>query len=128
MRVLTIVAAALVGCFLSLPRAAPAQVDEVAALRQQIAQLYSQGRYSDAIPLAQRLLGIRETALGPNHPDVAESVNNLATLYEDQGRYADAEALYERALGIREKALGPNHPDVAISLNNLALCYGAQGR
>jgi tetratricopeptide (TPR) repeat protein len=34
----------------------------------------------------------------PDHPDVAQSVNNLADLYLAQGRYADAEPLYKRAL------------------------------
>ena len=56
---------------------------------------------------------IREKALGPDHPHVAQSLNNLAVLYQSQGRYAEAEPLYKRALAIREKALGPEHPDVA---------------
>ena len=128
MRVLSIVAVLWVGFFLSVPGATLAQVDEEAALKLQIAQLHNQGHYSDAIPLAHRLLGIREAAFGPNHPDVAVSLNILAMLYHDQGRNADAEPLYERALAIREKALGLNHLDVAQSLNNLALCYDGQGR
>ena len=66
--------------------------------------------------------------MGPDHPDVAPSLNNLAGLYEAQGRYAEAEPLYKRALAINEKALGPDHPDVAASLNNLANLYQAQGR
>ena len=39
--------------------------------------------------------------LGPNHPDVATSLNNLARLYYAHGRYAEAEPLYKRSLGIR---------------------------
>ncbi len=38
--------------------------------------------------LLSRALAIREKALGPEHPDVATSLNNLALLYDDQGRYA----------------------------------------
>ena len=41
----------------------------------------SQGRYADAEPLYKRSLAIREKALGPDHPDVATSLNNLAELY-----------------------------------------------
>ena len=96
-------------------------------LNRQVIQLYNQGRYSEAIPLAQRTLTIREKALGPDHPDVAVALNNLAELYRVQGRYADAEPLYKRALAIREKALGPDHPDVAQSLNNLAVLYDKPG-
>ena len=73
-------------------------------------------------------MAICEKALGPDHPDVAFSLNNLAFLYSKQGRYADAEPLFKRALAIREKALGPNHPDVGVSLNNLAVLYAAQSR
>ena len=69
-----------------------------------------------------------EKALGPDHPDVAVSLNNLGQLYEAEGRYADAEPLFKRSLAIWEKALGPDHPDVAASLNNLAVFYQRQGR
>ncbi|MEN9216312.1 MAG: tetratricopeptide repeat-containing protein, partial [Gloeomargarita sp. HHBFW_bins_162] len=82
---------------------------------------------SEAIPLAQRSLAIREKALGPDHPDVATSLNNLAGLYELQGNYTQVLPLYQRSLAIREKALGPDHPDVAHSLNNLAGLYESQG-
>ena len=54
-------------------------------------------------PLFQRALHIREQQLGPEHPDVASSLNNLANLYCEQGKYAEAEPLYQRALHIREQ-------------------------
>ena len=72
----------------------------------------------EAIPLAQRVIAIHEKSLGPNHQDVATSLNNLSTLYLEQGRYADAELLSKRSLVIREKALGPDHPGVAASLGS----------
>ena len=53
------------------------------------------------------------------HPDVAQSLNNLATHYEKQSRHADSEPLFRRALAIYEKAAGPEHPAVATVLNNL---------
>ena len=90
-------------------------------------KLFREGKYDRAIPLAERALAIWEKALGPEHPDVATSLNNLALLYKAKGDYARAEPLYQRALAIREKALGPEHPDVAESLNNLAVLYNAKG-
>ena len=90
--------------------------------------LRERARHTEAEPLCERALAIREKALGAEHPDVATSLNNLARLYHDQGQYARAEPLYERALAIREKALGPEHPDVATSLNNLAVLYDNQGQ
>jgi tetratricopeptide (TPR) repeat protein len=65
-------------------------------------------------------VSILEKALGPDHPWVGTSLNNVAALYESQGRYAEAEPLYKRTVSIYEKALGPDHPDFGQSLNNLA--------
>ena len=72
---------------------------------------YHAGEYAEGIQPARQALEIRERLLGPEHPDVATSLNNLAQLYRSQGRYAEAEPLHQRALTIREKALGPEHPD-----------------
>ena len=52
----------------------------------------AQGRYGEAEPLYQRALKIREKVLGPEHPDVAHSLNNLAALYHAQGRYGGGRA------------------------------------
>jgi tetratricopeptide (TPR) repeat protein len=84
---------------------------------------------SSARPLYERALAIREKALGAEHPDTAQSLNNLASLLQDRGDLAEARPLFERALAIREKALGAEHPDTAWTLNNLAIllrsCTGA---
>ncbi|MFN9802808.1 MAG: CHAT domain-containing protein [Bacteroidota bacterium] len=89
-------------------------------LIQQADDLRAKGAYGEAALLWQRILGLVEKALGPEHPDTASSLNNLAALYDSQGRYGEAEPLYKRSLAIREKALGPEHPSTATSLNNLA--------
>ena len=112
-------------CAASLAHARSTKADE---LNKRVIELYRAGRYTEAIPLAQQALAIRVKALGPDHPDVATALNNLALLYQEQGRYAEAEPLYKRALAIDEKALGPDHPDVAALLNNLAELYRNQGR
>jgi tetratricopeptide (TPR) repeat protein len=80
-----------------------AQLAEALRLNQQVIQLYQAGRYSEAIPLAERALAIREKALGPEHPDVAASLNNLAVLYQDTGAYAQAVSFSTRAAEVREK-------------------------
>ena len=89
---------------------------------------YDMAMYSSALPFIERALKISEIALGPDHPSVATSLNNLAGLYKAQGKYDEAEPLYRRDLEISENALGPDHPDVAITLNNLALLYDSQGK
>ena len=51
------------------------------------------------------------TTPGPEHPDTATDLNNLALLLLYQGDLAAARPLYERALAIREKVLGAEQPE-----------------
>jgi tetratricopeptide (TPR) repeat protein len=90
---------------------------------------YFHGRaaYSQAAPLFHDALAMREKGLGPEHPDTATSLNNLALLFQDQGNYVQARLLHERALAIQLKALGPQHPQTASSLHNLACLLHNQG-
>src|SRR5215813_8576746 len=85
------------------------------------------GKYDEALPYFEGALEIRERMLGPDHPDVIQAINGLATIYYYKGEYSKAEPLFQRALAIREKSLGPEHTDVAQSLNNLANLYLALG-
>lgn len=71
---------------------------------------------------------IRETVLGPEHPDVAQSLNNLAWLYHAQGSYGDAEPLMKRALTIVEKTLPPDHPTRMQVTRNYACLLDQLGR
>ena len=45
-----------------------------------------QGKYNEAEPLYERSQAIREKVLGPEHPDVAQSLNNRALLLKAQVR------------------------------------------
>jgi hypothetical protein len=68
----------------------------------------------------RRALAIKEKVLGPDHPDVAMALDNLAVLYKSAGKYAEAEPLYQSALAIFEAALGPAHPKVRTCRKNYA--------
>ncbi len=80
---------------------------------------YQQGNYAEAVKQTKAALSLAE-AFGPNDPRLAQTLNNLAFLYETQGNYAEAEPLFKRALAMREKVLGPTHPDVATTLEDYA--------
>jgi tetratricopeptide (TPR) repeat protein len=84
-------------------------------------------RYAPVTALWREAVIATETQLGPEHPDTATSLNNLAYLLQAQGDLAAAKPLFERALALCEKALGPEHPNTATSLNNLAYLLRAQG-
>ena len=79
------------------------------------------GCNKEAEQLFRRLLAIREKGLGPNHINVAVSLDNLAVLLGDDNRYSEAEPLARRSLNIRESVLGELSSLIANSLNNLAV-------
>jgi CHAT domain-containing protein/Tfp pilus assembly protein PilF len=100
---------------------------DVKAMAERADELQSKRKYGEAATIWKQILPILEKILGPDHPDVAISLNSLAMLLKYQGQYAAAEPLYRRSLIILEKAFGPDHPDVATILNNLAGLLGDQG-
>jgi CHAT domain-containing protein/Tfp pilus assembly protein PilF len=99
------------------------ELAEAERLNQHVWQLNGQGKQSEAIPLAKHALAIYEKVLGREHPDVADSLDKLAELYQTQKKYNLSEPLYQRALAIREKVLGREHPDLASSLTGLGDFY-----
>jgi nucleoside phosphorylase/tetratricopeptide (TPR) repeat protein len=84
--------------------------------------------YTIAEPLHLRALAIRQQVLGSTHPDTAQSMNNLGSLYMEQGRYSQTEPLFLQALAIRQQQLGAKHLDTAQSFHCLACLYNEQGR
>jgi tetratricopeptide (TPR) repeat protein len=88
---------------------------------------HGQGAYAAARSLVERALAIRESVLGPEHPDTASSLNALVALLRAQGDLASARGLQERALAISEKVFGSEHRITALSLNNLARVLQDQG-
>jgi CHAT domain-containing protein len=102
-------------------------IGEVKNLAKEAEKLEVAGNHGAAARIWERLVVWSEKKQGPDHPDTANSLNNLAALYSDQGLNSKAEPLFLRTLKIRESALGPNHPSTARSLNNLGVFYSDQG-
>jgi tetratricopeptide (TPR) repeat protein len=90
--------------------------------------LYRAGDYSACGEVFKRSLDIREIDLGPNHPDVALSLNNLAEVYRKQAKYGESERLNQRALEIRRNSQEADPLAVSESLNNLGVLYSEQGK
>jgi len=64
-----------------------------------------QGKYREAEPLQRRALAILEKTLGPDHPDVAAGLKNLAKLHRFRGKNTEAAACEQRAMAIANRAL-----------------------
>jgi tetratricopeptide (TPR) repeat protein len=73
-------------------------------------------------------LEIRRTALGPAHPDLADSLDELGELARERTRYEEAVTHHRAALAIRRAALAPDDPALAESLSNLALALRERGQ
>jgi tetratricopeptide (TPR) repeat protein len=102
--------------------------DDLGGLNQATLQLLQASKQPGAIAMAVRDLAGAEREFGPDAPNVGESLNNLARLYQYEGKYDQAEPLYKRALAIEEKVSGPDHANVAFNLDNLAALYRIQHR
>jgi tetratricopeptide (TPR) repeat protein len=104
-----------------------AEDDDPNALNQQINQLIEQGKYQEAISIAERAVEVAKRVRGLEHPETATNLNNLGELYRAMHEYTKAEPLLQEALRIRQKIFGPEHPYTAQSLNNLAELYKDMG-
>lgn len=71
-------------------------------------------------PLIEDAATLSREVYGSAHPEVAESITELAHLLAARGRLPDAEPLFREALAIRQAALGDQHPAVTSSLAVLA--------
>jgi CHAT domain-containing protein/tetratricopeptide (TPR) repeat protein len=102
-----------------LPEQSRSEYSSIFAIRRQVQALWG-GRRHEAQPLVEQMLAIRRKVLGEEHPDTAESYNNLAMSLQAQGKYAEAEESLGKALAIRRNVLGEEHPDTAQSYGTVA--------
>lgn len=87
-----------------------------------------QGKYAEALTFYQSDLGIKETTLGPQHPDTAVTLHAIGQALHRQGKYAEALTFYQRSLDIKATTLGPKHPQTAITLNDIGQTLMLQGK
>lgn len=85
------------------------------------------GNLSSADELLRGAARIQEAELGPLHPDLANTLNNLAIVAEKTGRLSDAETFYRRAAGIASASLPADHQMVIASRQNLEDFCHARG-
>ncbi|MEM7048032.1 MAG: serine/threonine-protein kinase [Acidobacteriota bacterium] len=82
-----------------------------------------EGDWSAAEALLRESLALREGVHGRSHPEVAESVHNLAIVLlaaAEPSQRSETEALVRRAVTLREELFGRDHLDTLQSLNGLA--------
>jgi hypothetical protein len=90
-------------------------------------QAAATGDYASAERLLREAAALQEANLGPLHPDLANTLNNLAVVCEITEKPADAERYFRRAWEIAKAVLEPDHPFVATSRKNLEDFCKARG-
>ena len=91
-------------------------------------QAAATGEYALAETYLREAVVLQEAGLGPLHPDLANTMNNLGVVCEMADKPDDAEKCYRRAYAIATAAFEPDHPLVATSRSNLEGFYKARGK
>lgn len=91
-------------------------------------QAAAAGDHASAERLLREAATIQEAALGPLHPDLANTLNNLGVVCEIVGKPDEAERCFRRAHAIATAALEADHPFVATSRKNLEDFCAARGK
>ncbi len=102
-------------------------IKEAELLHEKAEELYTEAHYDEAFQSLKDALQITESALGPQHRDVANLLAIIAEGYYLAGDNDQALTLLKRSLTIGESALGTNHPVVARTLRDLSLVHRTKG-
>jgi tetratricopeptide repeat protein/DUF2914 family protein len=95
----------------------------------QAAELAAEARnYAAAENLLREAARLQEASLGPRHPDLANTLNNLGIVCELTDKPDEAEQYFRRAVSIARTSLAPDHPFVATSQKNLRDFCEARGK
>ncbi len=87
-----------------------------------------QGRLSEALADGQAAVAAKERVGGPDSPDVAQSLGNIANWLAQLGQAEEALPLIERTVRIMESTLGADHPRGAVMLSNYGEVLNELGR
>jgi tetratricopeptide (TPR) repeat protein len=83
--------------------------------------------YDKARPLLERALELGRGIKGPEHPRVAQTLNDLGVLTRMTGDAARSVKLLEESLAMRRRLLGVKHKDIAVTLSELGRSYEDTG-
>ena len=108
--------------------AADLQPSNLAYLKAAAELSYAFEEFQETGQLLEQVLKIQERLLGPEHLDLAQTLNNLGVLRHTQGRHAEAEAFYLWALEICEAQQYPQDQDAVNLMQNYAAFLQEVGR
>lgn len=100
-----------------------------APYHQDLAQVYTnlggldyfEAKYSDAVTRFRKAVEIQRQVLAAGHPDIGNTLNNLALMHQELGDLQQAASIYEEALAIKSAGYGEDHPRVGGTLHNMGI-------
>lgn len=103
------------------------EVRDAASFVEAAQQAAEAGDYPTAADRLRDAADWQERHLGPDHPDLVNTLNNLGVALERSERFDEAEAAYRCAYAIARKVYPPDHAFVATSAANLREFCAAHG-
>ncbi len=96
-----------------------AELHELPSLLSAAEQAAAAADHASAAAILREVAETQESHLGPLHPDLANTLNNLGVVCEMAGDTSGAEHFFRRAYAIATATLDPDHPFFATSRRNL---------
>ncbi|MFW6374144.1 MAG: tetratricopeptide repeat protein, partial [Thermodesulfobacteriota bacterium] len=95
-------------------------------LTDRMAELADQGHHPEGFAVAMEAAHLAETALGSDHPRVAEALTQAAGFLEQMDESEEAIRLYAKAFEVLERAYGADSIEASIGLDRMARLYEDQ--
>lgn len=90
--------------------------------------LQQQGKYKQALPVAQSAVDRMREQWGPDHPRTSNAEEVVANIYQQSGDMQRALALYQNIAQTRQRVLGQEHPHSLAILSSVASTLALLGR
>ncbi len=95
------------------------EVVETDKLHTQVAQLFHEKKFQEALPMAKQVVELREKSLGLANEKTIASLKNLASIYTELNKYGDAVGVRERVLKAEETLYGSSSIKLGDNLTRL---------
>jgi hypothetical protein len=97
-------------------------VDESECLVSHVLELKSNSQFQEAIPLAKRLVTLREQTMGVEDPQTIQALAILGFMLDYEGLHEEAESTYLRAVAAADRTADPSAAH-ANAYQSLAILY-----
>ena len=98
------------------------------SLKMQKNQEDIEGRSADEEATLNKLIAAQTRLYDRPHPDIAQSLNTLASVLKSEGKLGQSETIRRRALAMQQTLLGNDSPEVAQTLSNLGQLLVAENK